>query len=408
MCCDNGVVDVQEENPSPLACYIFHLWETDEYEGRVFRKYARKINNAFSLASFGVDEELSDHYSTSTYKVRGKSYVRVGSLLPRETITPQFAQIYCYDAHDDKERVEVRLNHVHLDEGFSEQRRQTLFDLFSNIQEALDGCNPFVKQFKLAKEMDIADDMEIVFHPEIVPTGGHERAYNAPTHELCICSPNTKCGKFPPLILRQKPCAHDNGRDKIETLHDCHPLYDIIRYLLFFPDGGRGWTPKMKNKNGKPLTLRQYYKYLLHERPVSCNRLTGNMILQGQRLMMEFTVMAFLRSDTQKLRWAKDHQTKLRAELYSTLQKNVNQNNGMGVEHGRRVILPATHYGSVRWYRQKNLESLAIAREKGKPHLFITMTCNPNHPSILKCLTHGVKSEDRPDIVLRVFRQQRL
>ena len=49
---------------------------------------------------------------------------------------------------------------------------------------------------------------------------------------------------------------------------------------------------------------------------------------------------------------------------------------------------------------------MAIVREKGKPHLFITMTCNPKHPLILKALPRGALSSDRPDIVLRVFRQQ--
>ena len=34
------------------------------------------------------------------------------------------------------------------------------------------------------------------------------------------------------------------------------------------------------------------------------------------------------------------------------------------------------------------------------------MTCNPNHPSILRALPHGVSPADRPDIVLRIFRQQ--
>ena len=78
----------------------------------------------------------------------------------------------------------------------------------------------------------------------------------------------------------------------------------------------------------------------------------------------------------------------------------------MGYEHGKRVILPASYYGSVRWYRKKNLESLAIVRKKGNPHLFITMTCNPNHPQILRALPHGFMPGDRPDIVLRVFYQQ--
>ena len=49
-----------------------------------------------------------------------------------------------------------------------------------------------------------------------------------------------------------------------------------------------------------------------------------------------------------------------------------------------------------------------MQNKKGKPHLFITITCNPRHPYILKALVHGEKPEDRADIMLKVFRQQLL
>ena len=109
--------------------------------------------------------------------------------------------------------------------------------------------------------------------------------------------------------------------------------------------------------------------------------------------------MAYIREQEQKLRWVRQNQKKLRAETYKTLCENVEPGNQTGKKHGRKVILHASHYGSVRWYQQKNYESLAIARTRGKPHLFITMTCNPNHPSILRALPHGVSPTDRPDIV---------
>ena len=38
--------------------------------------------------------------------------------------------------------------------------------------------------------------------------------------------------------------------------------------------------------------------------------------------------------------------------------------------------------------------------------MFITMTFNSNHSSILKALPHGVSPADRPDIVLQIFHQQ--
>ena len=150
----------------------------------------------------------------------------------------------------------------------------------------------------------------------------------------------------------------------------------------------------------------QYYKFLLHERPDRFARRTGNYILQAGKLMMEFVVMAFLRTQDQKLRWCRKNQKKLRAETYKNVSKNVEAGDNVGFNHGKKVILPASYYGSVRWYQLKNLESMAIAREKGKPHLFITMTCNPNHPLILKALPRGAFPSDRPDIVLRIFRQQ--
>ena len=118
--------------------------------------------------------------------------------------------------------------------------------------------------------------------------------------------------------------------------------------------------------------------------------------------MMEFVVMAFLRIQDQKIRWVRQNK-KIRAETYKNVSINIAEGDIEGVNHGRKIILPATYCGSVRWYRLKNLESMAIVREKGKPHLFITMTCNPKHPLILKALPRGALPSNRPKIVLRVF-----
>ena len=116
--------------------------------------------------------------------------------------------------------------------------------------------------------------------------------------------------------------------------------------------------------------------------------------------------MAYCRVESSRLRYHKLNQRKLRADLYKNLQANVNNENRTGSGHGRRVILNSTFTGSPRWYKKRNYESLAIARVKGKPHLFITMTCNPRHPFIVKALPKGCKAQDRPDIVARVFKQQ--
>ena len=49
---------------------------------------------------------------------------------------------------------------------------------------------------------------------------------------------------------------------------------------------------------------------------------------------------------------------------------------------------------------------MAIVEKYGKPHYFVTMTCNPNCPEIKDNLGPRQKVQDRPDLVARVFRQQ--
>ncbi|MCI23078.1 helicase-like protein, partial [Trifolium medium] len=50
-------------------------------------------------------------------------------------------------------------------------------------------------------------------------------------------------------------------------------------------------------------------------------------------------------------------------------------------------------------------DGMAISASVGFPDLFITFTCNPNWPEILRLLskTH-LKPQDRPDIIARVFK----
>ena len=54
---------------------------------------------------------------------------------------------------------------------------------------------------------------------------------------------------------------------------------------------------------------------------------------------------------------------------------------------------------------KKNLESLAIFRQRRRSDLFITITCDPNHKDILRTLPKHQTPQDRPDIVARVFKQ---
>jgi hypothetical protein len=47
---------------------------------------------------------------------------------------------------------------------------------------------------------------------------------------------------------------------------------------------------------------------------------------------------------------------------------------------------------------------MAVTGRLKKPHLFITMTCNPNWPEIRQELLPGQEPMNRPDLVSRVFK----
>jgi hypothetical protein len=74
-----------------------------------------------------------------------------------------------------------------------------------------------------------------------------------------------------------------------------------------------------------------------------------------------------------------------------------------GNRAGRRIVLPASFTGGSRYMLKLFQDAMAIVRRYGKPHLFITMTCNAQWPEIKSSLFDGQTANDRPDIVSRVF-----
>jgi Helitron helicase-like domain at N-terminus len=78
--------------------------------------------------------------------------------------------------------------------------------------------------------------------------------------------------------------------------------------------------------------------------------------------------------------------------------------NNDGVRLGRRIVLPSSYIGGQRNMAANYRDSMAIFRKYGKPDLFVAMTCNPKWVEITDLLLPHQKPEDRPDLVVRVFK----
>jgi hypothetical protein len=72
---------------------------------------------------------------------------------------------------------------------------------------------------------------------------------------------------------------------------------------------------------------------------------------------------------------------------------------------GQRIILPASHIGGRRYMFQNYDDGLVICRVYGPPDFFVTFTCNPGWPEIVRKVFFepGQTTPDRSDVVVRVF-----
>ena len=74
------------------------------------------------------------------------------------------------------------------------------------------------------------------------------------------------------------------------------------------------------------------------------------------------------------------------------------------VNVGMKIILPATVYGSPRFYSEAFQDAMSIVKQLSKLNLFITFKCNPKWPEIISPLIPGEQAFDGPDLSCRVFK----
>jgi hypothetical protein len=110
--------------------------------------------------------------------------------------------------------------------------------------------------------------------------------------------------------------------------------------------------------------------------------------------------------ETERLNWLRKNQSKLRIGKYRKLtEPTQNTQNNEPPKLGTRVVLPSSFVGSKRYMDQLYFDGMAISSAVGFPDLFITFTCNPTWPEITRELVKkNLKSQDRPDIVSKVFK----
>nr|KYP55257.1 hypothetical protein KK1_001464 [Cajanus cajan] len=269
--------------------------------------------------------------------------------------------------------------------------------IVSKLQQLLHQCNPFVHVFKqLALRSNVHECSLLI----------KECPDNQPQYHLSTAS------QVAAIIVGGDIESMSRGRDINLVSHDGNLVniqetvgyYDPLQYPLLLPFGTYGWDFNTKNDNVQNISCREYYNYITSTKEIRPN--DQSTLLKFGRLLQQYVVDNYVKIELGRLRWIRNHQNNIRAEVYQGLQDALHEGETMRENIGQRTILPSSFIGSRRDLTQRYEDGMAIVLNDGKPDIFLTMTCNPSWSEISSQLGPHQTPPDRLDLLTRIFRSK--
>jgi len=206
-------------------------------------------------------------------------------------------------------------------------------------------------------------------------------------------------------IIVKKVCG------QLTRLHETHTCFIPLQYPLIFPYGEDGYQEDIpirdcqrygQSRKRVRISLREFIAFRIQDRKVEF----GN-IVHSRRLFQQFLVDTYTMIEDQRLSFIRNNQKLIRSDILNGLQEAVNKGETDPSSIGKRIVLPASFTGGMRYMFNNCQDAMAICKRYGYPDLFITITCNVNWPEIHDFVkSRGLTASDRPDIVCRVFKMK--
>ncbi|XP_074362378.1 uncharacterized protein LOC141702627 [Apium graveolens] len=355
ICCGKGKVQLPllRETPPELNDLI----SADGTRSNVYFSKSRIYNNIFAFCSFGgnVDHSVNNGKGPYVFRVCGRTYHSIGSLVPPDGLTPKFAQLYMYDG---QEAVEHRLS-------FPGKEGEVDPTIVSMLQEMLERENALVGIFKQARERFTCTQPEHVNLRLFERRTSDGRFQNVPT---------ANDYEFAGLVVdndfaNRRDIVAEHKRNGLQHISELHPSFMSLQYPLLFPFGEDGYRINIKHRNANnsksekdTVSMRQYYAFRAQYRVAE-----GHALLLGGRLFLQFIVDAWCSVERMRLIWVQRHQSIIRSDLYNNIVDSLRCGDVDATEVGRRVILPSSFTGGYRYMQQNFQDSLAVCKEYGHP-----------------------------------------
>ncbi|XP_068309880.1 uncharacterized protein [Pyrus communis] len=316
-----------------------------------------------------VDPSINKGRGPYVFKINGQVHHLMGSLLPPEGDNPKFAQLYIYGTQNE---VSNRIGCSNRSEA-SEKLDQKVV---SGLIKMLDECNEVVQLFRQARDRIDERSTSNLRLRLYGAQSNHDVQYNLPA-----------CDEIGGLIVgdigqfhTERDIVVEHRTDGLQRITKLHPKYMALQYPLLFPYGQDGYR---KDRPGHSDTL-----------------------LKGGRLFQQYLGDAYATLEEDRLDFIRANQDSFRTEGLKGIHEALKAGNATSSSVGKRVILPTSFTGSVRYMINNYQDAMAICRHLGNPDLFITFTCNAKWPEIIEDLRDkpGCKAEDRPDLISRIFK----
>jgi hypothetical protein len=337
----------------------------------VYVHFLFRYNMAFAMASTGhSNASLPD----STFILSGRSFHRIGSLLPQASSLHSYAQIYMLDADDAAARRVDAVNDVN---------GVLRFPVLQTLHRLLQIHNPWVRQFRVAAASDVP---ELIWRSDIDVAGMEIGAVVA------------AAGTSRAIVVRRLD-------GPLNFISDSHSLYHTLAYPLLFPCGAPGWHADMVcwdavNNCNRKVSLLDWIRHLIMHRDIPTH------LQRCEKLSLEFYCDIYAQHEARQASFHKSprQQALYRSSKFQAVYDQLQRDDSSNLASlGRPVILPSSFVGSPRYYQQLYLDALTLPHRYHKPDLFITMTCNPHWGEITAAIPSNSHWRHHPDIVARVF-----
>ncbi|KAI5420168.1 hypothetical protein KIW84_044089 [Lathyrus oleraceus] len=358
MCCGSGKVQLPLLKPAPKVLQHL-LFDNESCESKNFQQQIRMYNVMFAFTSPGakVDNRFNNGRCPPNFRIQGQSCHRIGSMLPMPGQNPRFAQLYVYDTENEIE------NRMH---GFRSKSGVDV-NIVRKLSEMLYEHNVHAQSFRMARDRLCEEGVSDLKLRLISERRNDGRIYNQPTVSevaaLIVGDVDTAEKRD---IIVQKQCG------ELQRIDEYHTSYLGYQYPLLFPYGEDGYRPNVRHRD-KGTNIRHFTditqseqnnKDIPWEEATKRNRLTirewlafriqsrsneAQTLLRSRRLYQQFLVDGFTMMESERLRWLRKNQSKLRVGKYH----NLNEYNSNGETHGsntcKRVVLPSSYrlLGSV-------------------------------------------------------------